>query len=244
MMSLHLHSTCISLIVNHTVFLFMSIMSPIFMGTRICAHTLIRCCFACNWYYLHLHFALKSWCFLPTAWGGAPVPFCVGLLLQAYRYNLAQRHLSDRLQIRRITQTTDIPCRAGHEPVCLVLGWDPVCALLEFTEGPTHILRVFYSVVLGAITVTSPALDTAALCLSLWPASDLPFSSNFSQVSLCRLTADIRILSCKQRLHWHVMFFHGSRHLTKVAFYQFGILSTGQTYFPNIQIIFYLTLIY
>ena len=41
-------------------------------------------------------------------------------------------------------------------------------------------------------------------------------------VSLCHLTADTQILSCKNRLHWHVIFLHGSRHLTKLAFNQIG----------------------
>ncbi|KAL3154125.1 hypothetical protein ABBQ32_013654 [Trebouxia sp. C0010 RCD-2024] len=38
--------------------------------------------------------------------------------------------------------------RAGHKPVCLVPAWDSpnACALLEFAEAPTHILRVSSSV--------------------------------------------------------------------------------------------------
>ena len=112
----------------------------------------------------------------PTAWGGAPVPaFC--------RHNNTLWRSGISLTDCKSDEShrPDIPCRAGREPVCLVLGWDPACALMEFTAGPTHILRVVYSVVIGVITITSPALDIAALCLSSWPASDLPFSSNFYQ---------------------------------------------------------------
>ena len=51
----------------------------------------------------------------------------------------------------------------------------------SFAEAPTHILRVYYSVDMGMTTTTPPTLDMAALCLGLWPASDLLFSSNFNQ---------------------------------------------------------------
>ena len=73
------------------------------------------------------------------------------------------------------------------------------CALLEFAEAPTHILRIFYSVDICITTIMSPALDIAALCLSLWPAGDL--QQQLQSVSLCHLTADIRISSCKDRVH-------------------------------------------
>ena len=62
---------------------------------------------------------------------------------------------------------------ASHKLVCLVLAQDlfTACALLEFAEAPTHILRVLYSGDKGITTATSPDLDIAALCLSSWPAA-------------------------------------------------------------------------
>ena len=61
----------------------------------------------------------------------------------------------------------------GHEPVCFVPMWMPLtaCALLEFIEASTHILRVLYSVDIGITTTASSALDVAALCLSSWPVA-------------------------------------------------------------------------
>ena len=62
--------------------------------------------------------------------------------------------------------------RFSHEPVYLVPAWDPftACVLLEVTQAPAHILRCIYSVATGIPTATSPALDIASLCLSLWLA--------------------------------------------------------------------------
>ena len=83
---------------------------------------------------------------------------------------LSDTALSDRNRLNQTDhglQTTDSIVRAGHELVCLVLGWDPstACALLEFAEAPTRILRFLYTVDIGITTTTSPALDIAALCL-------------------------------------------------------------------------------
>ena len=91
---------------------------------------------------------------------------------------LSDTALSDRNRLNQTDhglQTTDTIVRAGHELVCLVLGWDPstACALLEFAEAPTRILRLLYTVDIGITTTTSPALDVAALCLVSWPAAIL-----------------------------------------------------------------------
>ena len=77
-----------------------------------------------------------------------------------------------------------------------------------------------YSVDTGTTNITSPAWDTAAVCLSLWLASDLPFSSDFNQL----MPPDIRQfrivkIDCIDML----CFFHGSRHLTELASYQIGM---------------------
>ena len=70
------------------------------------------------------------------------------------------------------------------------------CALLELTEAPSYILRVFYFVGIGITTTASPALDIAALCLSSRPAaisSDSLFHSvcNLDHINAsCQLTAD------------------------------------------------------
>ena len=66
------------------------------------------------------------------------------------------------------------------------------CALLEFTEAPTHTLRVLYSVDIGITNTTSPTLDIAALCLSLWPAaklSDAYMAEHISQMQSEQLRA-------------------------------------------------------
>ena len=70
-------------------------------------------------------------------------------------------------------QTTGTPYRAGHEPVCCVLGWKPstACALLKFAEAPTHTLRFSYPVDIDIPTSVSAALEIAAWCLSSWPAA-------------------------------------------------------------------------
>ena len=44
-------------------------------------------------------------------------------------------------------------------------------ALLDFSGARLRILRVSGVVGIGIPTSTSPALDIAALCLSLWPAT-------------------------------------------------------------------------
>lgn len=43
--------------------------------------------------------------------------------------------------------------------------------MCRYGQAPSHILRVFYSVQTGITTATSPDLDIAALCWSLWAGS-------------------------------------------------------------------------
>ena len=112
--------------------------------------------------------------FRPGQMGLAPASFHVGwLFLQDYpaTLNSDRATFTDRSQTKH-TDHRHSP-RAGHEPVCLVLAWasSTACALLEFAEAPTHILRVSCSVDIGIITIASLALDIAALCLSSWPAA-------------------------------------------------------------------------
>ena len=139
----------------------------------------------------------------PYSLGTAPWGLsCVGLLLQDNDTPLlSDTALSDRNRLNQTDhglQTTDTIVRAGHELVCLVLGclvlgWDPstACALLEFAEAPTRILRFLYTVDIGITTTTSPALDVAALCLDSWPAAifTLILTSDPCQRLHVRLTA-------------------------------------------------------
>ena len=111
-----------------------------------------------------------------SALGGWGLPRCFPCRLLVLQDHYP-RYSSDRATLTDLSQTNHTDHRhsscAGHEPVCLVLAWasSTACALLEFAEAPTHILRVPYSVDIGITTITSPALDTAALCLSSWPAA-------------------------------------------------------------------------
>ena len=125
-------------------------------------------------------------------------PSCVGLLLQDKdTLRLSDTALSDRDQLNQTDHrphTTDTLIRAGHEPVCLVLGWNPstACALLEFAEAPTRILRFLYPVDIGITTTVSPALDVAALCLDSWPAAIFTqiLTPGLLPATTCQLTAD------------------------------------------------------
>ena len=73
----------------------------------------------------------------PYSLGTAPWGLsCVGLLLQDIDTPLlSDSALSDRN--RNGLQTTDTIVRAGHELVCLVLGWDPSTMRAEACKIPS-----------------------------------------------------------------------------------------------------------
>ena len=76
--------------------------------------------------------------------------------------------------------------------LCIQKMTPTACALLEFTEAPLRILRVYGVVGIGIRTSTSPALDIAALCLSSWPAAiftqTVPSDTAASQSAISFLT--------------------------------------------------------
>ena len=51
-------------------------------------------------------------------------------------------HCNTTSKVHTVTQTSNIQYRAGHEPVCFVPRPRHACALLEFAQALTHILRV------------------------------------------------------------------------------------------------------
>ena len=93
---------------------------------------------------------------------------------------------------RPTTQTTNHrpPHRAGHEPVCLVLGWNPptACALLEFRWSPCTHPEVLYSVDVGMTTTTPPALNIySCFVLKLVAGQRSSLQQQLQSVSLCHL---------------------------------------------------------
>ena len=134
-----------------------------------CVHAsppmLLRC--------LHLRSELFAFtCFFGLKRLGLALPFslCVGCLFAELPKDFGTSLRFDR----PTTQTTAhrYSPRADYELVCLVPAREPftACALLEFAKAPIHILKVLDSVDIGINTATSPGLEIAALCLSLWPA--------------------------------------------------------------------------
>ena len=122
----------------------------------------------------------RQWC---RGTGCCWAPSC-STVSHARRVNHMQNELNCKtnnnwLKLSQVLQSTSRSkvevCRCRDHYACMHNQ-----RLVSTAQTGKH-LRVVYSVVLGITTITSPALDTAALCLSSWPASDLPFSSNFNQ---------------------------------------------------------------
>ena len=157
------------------------------MITDVHAHALLHCML------LHCLLLMMFGCaFHPeiiSLWRLGAAPLGLPVLLQnsntLWLRDTALSHCNWNRQADHRLQSTDTLICAGHELVCLVLGWIPstACALLEFAEAPIRILRFLYPVDIGITTATSPALDIA------WPAAI--FTQNLTSDS-CQLHVSLQ----------------------------------------------------
>lgn len=100
------------------------------------------------------------------------------------------------------TQDHSHSSHAGDEPVCLVPS--TARTLLDFTEAPSHTLRIPYfadvitgittNAMVGITTIASPVLDIAALYLRLTPNNTQMLRQQSNSEQLTYMSADSNLM--------------------------------------------------